>query len=363
MTTDLCCTDKYLDEDLVRSHVPSHAQSIALLQSKKWPVGSTINIKLINPTKQQEEEVQECIDEWMKYVNIDFKINGAFDSAIRITFDRNGGAWSMLGTDSARSRRSQATMNLGFNQPGTYLHEFGHALGAIHEHCNPRGGIKWNRQAVIRDLSGPPNNWDMQTIENNMFRRYDIDQTNGSEVDTNSIMLYAIPRRWTLDGFSSTPNAVLSDRDKQFAREQYPGVEDVRTVDAIKVIDIHPQAASFVKPGERDIYELQVQGGHYVLESFGELDIVMQLFHGSDLITQDDNSGLNKNARIECDLAEGHYTVQVSHNGDGPGQYGIRALHGPISSGVTPTAVKSERIDVESITFNTVDGPVEFRRT
>ena len=28
------------------------------------------------------------------------------------------------------------------------LHEFGHALGLIHEHQNPEGGIEWNEPAV-----------------------------------------------------------------------------------------------------------------------------------------------------------------------------------------------------------------------
>jgi hypothetical protein len=36
-----------------------------------------------------------------------------------------------------------------------------------HEHQNPSGGIQWNREAVIADLSGPPNNWKIEMIENN----------------------------------------------------------------------------------------------------------------------------------------------------------------------------------------------------
>ncbi len=51
------------------------------------------------------------------------------------------------------------------------LHEFGHTLGLIHEHQNPNRPINWNRAAVIADLSGPPNNWDEETIENNIFKR------------------------------------------------------------------------------------------------------------------------------------------------------------------------------------------------
>ena len=44
------------------------------------------------------------------------------------------------------------------------LHEFGHALGAIHEHLSPMADIPWDRDAVYKDLSGPPNNWDRAKI-------------------------------------------------------------------------------------------------------------------------------------------------------------------------------------------------------
>ena len=52
------------------------------------------------------------------------------------------------------------------------LHEFGHALGLIHEHQNPEGGIQWNEPAVKADLSGPPNNWDDETIRHNVLDHY-----------------------------------------------------------------------------------------------------------------------------------------------------------------------------------------------
>jgi hypothetical protein len=38
------------------------------------------------------------------------------------------------------------------------IHEFGHALGLIHEHQNPSGGIQWNKPVVCRYYEGPPNN-------------------------------------------------------------------------------------------------------------------------------------------------------------------------------------------------------------
>ncbi len=102
------------------------------------------------------------------------------------------------------------------------LHEFGHALGLIHEHQNPAQGIQWNRDAVMRDLSGPPNNWDLATIEHNMFEPYAADETNFTATDPASIMMYPIPASWTTDGFSVGLNSALSDTDKWFVNAEYP---------------------------------------------------------------------------------------------------------------------------------------------
>ena len=82
------------------------------------------------------------------------------------------------------------------------LHEFGHALGLIHEHQNPENAIVWNRDAVIRDLSGPPNNWSLPVIESNMFEQYAKAEVLGTPVDKDSIMMYPIPKNWTSNGFS-----------------------------------------------------------------------------------------------------------------------------------------------------------------
>ena len=101
------------------------------------------------------------------------------------------------------------------------LHEFGHALGLIHEHQNPNRPIAWNRAAVIADLSGPPNEWDLPTIENNIFKRYDPTELSSTPVDPQSIMMYPIPAAWTTDGFSAALNRELSGTDKEFIREAY----------------------------------------------------------------------------------------------------------------------------------------------
>ncbi len=63
-----------------------------------------------------------------------------------------GGSWSYIGTDATRLPLESFTMNLGFIDRTTVLHEFGHALGLIHEHQSPfKGGFEWDRDEVIKN--------------------------------------------------------------------------------------------------------------------------------------------------------------------------------------------------------------------
>src|SRR3546814_14972051 len=77
--------------------------------------------------------------------------------------------------------------------------------------------------SVNAALGGPPNNWDQDTIAHNMYTKYDVSQINGSEFDSDSVMLYSFPASWTLEGFHTDPNDQLSELDQAFARQVYPG--------------------------------------------------------------------------------------------------------------------------------------------
>jgi Astacin (Peptidase family M12A) len=222
------CIDRILPRDLRTGPPPAVIENqtprAAFERRKLWPLGITLRVAFLDGTPDQHEIVRRFAPQWTQHANLKLDFTANANPHIRITFDDNDGAWSYIGRDCEAIPRSQATMNLGWQDEGVILHEFGHAIGLIHEHQNPAGGIRWNKEAVYRDLGGSPNFWDRATVDRNMFETYDRDQVNATTVDKQSIMLYAIPREWTLDGFSSTPNEVLSAQDKAFAQDprNYP---------------------------------------------------------------------------------------------------------------------------------------------
>lgn len=205
----------------------------ALVKASKWNSGDEITIAFLDGDADVQNKVQNVAAGWtapgLARLTLTF-LDDPNSALVRISF-ANPGSWSVIGTTCRQvTDPTQPTMNFGWLTPDTadaevqrvVLHEFGHALGLIHEHQNPAGGINWNRDAVIRDLSGPPNNWSLDVINHNMFEPYQQDETNYTQVDGASIMMYPIPASWTLDGFSVGLNGALSPTDKQFIHQQYP---------------------------------------------------------------------------------------------------------------------------------------------
>lgn len=203
-------------------------EKAALVKDSKWQQPQ-ISISFLDGTDEQKALVIKYAEEWLQYANLTFSWEQPPNTDIRISFQYRG-SWSVIGSTAKNVPKSQPTMNFGWLNPGVsdeeakrvIMHEFGHALGLIHEHQNPINDIKWNKPAVIADLSGPPNNWDLQTIEHNMFEQYPSNEIAGTKLDWHSIMLYPIPKSWTLDGKSAGLNNGLSQEDRNFIAKQYP---------------------------------------------------------------------------------------------------------------------------------------------
>jgi hypothetical protein len=302
---------------------------LAVLRAKKWPNGSTLRVRFLAGTPAQHNVVKQFAPQWCKHANLRLDFNNAPDSEIRVDF-QDDGAWSYIGTDCTDIPLNQSTMNFGWLDEGVVLHEFGHAIGLIHEHQNPLGAIKWNKPNVYRDLGGPPNFWDKATVDHNMFATYAVEQINGTQLDKKSIMLYAIPKTWTEDGFQSDPNDVLSPTDQTFIGDakNYPFQQPNDGAVDLPVNETATTQAQIGKAGERDLFKFVAgKAARHTVETEGQTDVVMSLYgpnNQTTLISEDDDSGADRNARIVADLAPGTYFVQVRHYGSGAGSYGIR---------------------------------------
>jgi len=209
-------------------------QRLALVKRKMWRSGRTLRVRFLDGTPQLRAKVQQYANEWTQHANLHFDFSDDPRAEIRVSFAFDPGkSWSALGTDALVERyfpRHQPTINFGWLDDTSseeelsrvILHEFGHAIGCIHEHQNPAGGIRWNEAAVLTHYTGSPNYWDEATIRFNILDKYASAQLNGSEYDPDSIMLYAFSGRLTQDGVGTHQNHTLSATDIAFITKAYP---------------------------------------------------------------------------------------------------------------------------------------------
>ena len=332
------CTDRILPKDLMRLQptIPTHggARAIAPI-GKTWMNGSTLHVRFMGGSSSEQNVAREQANWWAQVANLKFDFNNAPNAEVRITFDPQDGAWSYIGTDCRSIPLNEATMNLGFLDGGTAAHEFGHAIGLAHEHQNPAGGIQWNEEVVIRECAKSPNFWDAETTRHNVLRKYSVDQINGTDFDLKSIMLYFFPASWTLNGIGTDANEVLSRLDEEFiaGAKMYPRTGGT-TANAkeLKVNASRRTRASIGTIGEEDLFRFTATSdGSYVIDTRGPTDVVMKLFGPNSetaLIAEDDDSGIDLNARIAAQLIAGEYFVQVRHynRASGMGKYSIKVV-------------------------------------
>ncbi|HSU26884.1 MAG TPA: M12 family metallopeptidase [Chitinophagaceae bacterium] len=221
-----------VNSDGILQPVTSVTQGLSGLTEYMWSAGEKITVAS-NPGSPAAfiAKVKKYVKEWETYANITFEFITSVSSAnIKIDFKQDNSSWSWIGRDVLDNPNNYVTMNFGWftaetpetEFSRTIIHEFGHALGFIHEHQAAGAGIAWDKDKVYSYFGGPPNNWDTAKIDANVFATYSKTSTNSSAYDRLSIMHYFFSSDLTTDGSSFTENTNLSTIDKSFAKQVYP---------------------------------------------------------------------------------------------------------------------------------------------
>lgn len=195
-----------------------------------WPQGSTIKVKFLGGSNYLQSRVMHHANTWTKYANINFRTVRSGPADIQVAFEQNGASWSIVGKRSLYVGNNEPTMNFGWLTDATpeheikrtVLHEFGHALGLLHEHQNPAGGIPWNTDAVYSYYQRT-HGWDRKTTYDNVMATVSKNVSQYSAYDEESIMHYPVSPYLTNGQYEVGMNRTLSATDKSYIAMLYPG--------------------------------------------------------------------------------------------------------------------------------------------
>lgn len=200
-----------------------------LQRNKLWRGRTELTISFFEGTSGLREKIVAYANEWSSSTGITFQtVESAGD--IRISFDKQSGSWSYIGTDALLVDRNEPTMNYAWLTEETsetefkeiVLHEFGHALGLTHEQQLTDREINWNKQNAYIYYSSYPNFWTTEQVDAFVFNVRSNVQTIHNPNDSKSVMRYPISSILLNDIDTVKANSTLSASDKSLTSFVYP---------------------------------------------------------------------------------------------------------------------------------------------
>ena len=198
---------------------------------KLWPTGSTLKVSFLgSPSADLKEAITDLAAKWLAYGNIRFRFmkNNTTDADITILTSNERGPINecAIGTDCLLDRPWESMVLTVRPEQGDYfthtvLHEFGHALGAQHEHQHPDAEIPWNK-ALIHSLHIGIPGWSAQDVEQQYFTPLPASGLLTTPYDPLSVMHYQVQPELTDGSFEIKLNTELSEKDKTFMSRAYP---------------------------------------------------------------------------------------------------------------------------------------------
>lgn len=196
--------------------------------SKLWANGRTLKIAFMDELEaDHKDKIIKAASQWLPYINLTFEFVDDLVGDIRIATTNNSNS-SMLGTDALLIHPDDRTMDLGVkpDHPDFEVivtHEFGHALGAMHEHQHPQAKIPWDKPKVYafyqnREM-GPLT---PAQVDHNLFTPFDTLEAIYTAYDKRSIMHHQVANDLTVGDWEVPINRKISKKDKQLMKLLYP---------------------------------------------------------------------------------------------------------------------------------------------